>query len=523
VCTTSRFLPEGLVGALCVALCALAVLGALAQVYETDNLYVEGQGFGFNDQAGYITTARWLADTGELRSHLIYPAYVTEPNWRLYMPGQYYALASAYTLFGDHPLAWRAPALLSFILSAVGVFLIGRRFFGNAEGLVAAGIFMALPANGLFAFVAMPQSPFIASAVLSFCVFAYLPHRTRAFWVPFLLIPPFLMRETGALLVIPMAVLCLRGGRFGALASGAIAAGGSVLMLSALLAIQTASGKGALPLSWVLSGSFNYANAFPRVLDPSAWEWVSGLAQNALRNFGVISANAELRWQAVEPILILMALAVIGLFNPKRRLALATVGLVISVTGLMTFLYDWNDYRGTRSLLFTFPLCAIAAAPVLVRWITAAGKKLASGPAGRLGTILPWGLAIGLTVAWSVRVAQGFAEAVNSEYGAGAVELLETIDVQQDKLLVSPFNISLDYVVAHYPIRWSFVPENPRTLLLLDSIHEIGTFIIRNDQLSYAKVQILDKLGFRFQQKFGFKSTAGTATYWIFQRPDTTP
>jgi hypothetical protein len=331
------------------------------------------------------------------------------------------------------------------------------------------------------------------------------------------------MRETGALLVIPMVVLCMRGGRFGALASGAIAAGGSVLMLSALLAIQTASGKGALPLSWVHSGSFNYANAFPRVLDPSAWEWVSGLAQNALRNFEVFSVNAELRWQAVEPIVILVALAVIGLFNPKRRLALGTVALVLSVTGLMTFLYDWNYYRGTRSLLFTFPLCAIAAAPVLLRWITAAGKKLASGPAGWLGAILPWGLAIGLTITWSVRVAQGFAETMNSEYGAGAVEILETIDVQQDKLLVSPFNISLDYVVSHYPIRWSFVPENPRTVHLLDSIHEIGTFIMQQEQLSYGKLRALDELGFDLKRKFSFENPSGVATYFIFQRPDTTP
>jgi hypothetical protein len=33
----------------------------------------------------------------------------------------------------------------------------------------------------------------------------------------------------------------------------------------------------------------------------------------------------------------------------------------------------------------------------------------------------------------------------------------------------------------------------------------------------------LNELGFDFKRKFSFKNPSGVATYFIFQRPDTTP
>ena len=513
---------QGLLGSICVALCALAVLGALSTIYETDRLLVEGHGFGFNDQAGYITTARWLADTGELRSHLIYPAYVREPNWRLYMPGSYYALATGYQLFGDHPLAWKAPALLSFIIASVGIFLIGRRFFGVSSGLMAAAFFIALPMNGLFAFTAMPQMLFIASCVTCFCIFSYLPARTRAFWVPLLLIPPFLVRETGALLVIPMALLSTQEGRFRPWANGAIAALGSLCTLSLVMAIQIASGKGSLPLTWPLVGSFNYANAFSPPLAPSAWDWISKIFWNMVRNFQMIANNVTERWQAVEPLLWLIALTGIGLLNAKRKLAIGTAALMLTVFAMLFALYDWNFYRGVRSMLFVLPLAAIAASPVLVRWLSQTQKRLGEGPFRKFKLLLPWAIAA-LVVLWSGRTSLDMAQAMESNYGARAIERLEKIDIDQEKLLVSPFEISLDYALAHYPLRWSFVPVNSRTLRLLDSEHEIGTFIAHYEQMSILFWNTLTAMGFSLEERFPFETPTGNRVYWVFRRETPEP
>ena len=63
---TRRLLP------LYVALGAALVLLAFAPVYDASRLHLAGK---FVDQGGYLLTGRALADTGELRMGLIYPAY----------------------------------------------------------------------------------------------------------------------------------------------------------------------------------------------------------------------------------------------------------------------------------------------------------------------------------------------------------------------------------------------------------------------------------------------------------------
>jgi hypothetical protein len=507
-----------LVGCLCVALLALTVLIGLSQVYETDHLYVAQQSVGLNDQAGYITTARWLAETGELRSHLIYPAYVEDPRWRYYMPGPYYALAAAYALFGDSPLTWRLPGLFSFIVASVGSFLIGRRFFGERAGLLAAVIFMWLPMNGAFAFTAMPQLPFIATGVVAFAIFSYLPERSRALWVPLLLIAPFHYRETGALLVVPMTLIAMRGGRFGPLRTLAIAGGGSVLCLSALLAVQIAAGKGSPPITFAVDQKFNGTDAIQQTVSHSLEDWVVGLAGNARRNAEAVATNAAERWAAVEPLLVLVVLAAIALFHPNKTFAIATNILVLTVFGVVILLYDWNGFRGTRSVLFVFPYCAVAASPVLLRWVAAARDRMTDGRGRTLAGLVPWLVAIPLMFVSSLRTAESMAAGMRSTFGAGAVEKLERIDIDQDRLLVSPYQISLDYALAHYPIRWSFVPANAETLRKVDEAHEIGTFIARPDQIPLPMRQTLNQLGFRTTGEFDHQVRGADFTYYVFQR-----
>jgi len=48
-------------------------------------------------------------------------------------------------LLGEGPIAWRVPAMLSFVLSSIAVFLIGRRFYGRLSGAVAALLFTFSP------------------------------------------------------------------------------------------------------------------------------------------------------------------------------------------------------------------------------------------------------------------------------------------------------------------------------------------------------------------------------------------
>ena len=512
----SRLLRSPALGSALVALLAVLVLLTLAQLQDLDRLHVGGQTLGLNDQIGYITTARWFADTGELRSHLIYPAYVDEPRWRLYMPGQYCVLAAAYKAFGDHPLTWRLPALVSFVMASVGVFLIGRRIFSGAAGLVAAILFMLLPINGAYAFTAMPQLPFCAAGVLSFCAFCYLPERTRAFWVPLLLVPPFLFRETGALLVIPMAWLSMHPGRASRVGRLLASVGGSMVLLAAVLAWQIHSGKGSLPLDVALTEGFNYADAFSPAGAASLAELLGALPSYALRNLSTMLSSATSRWMAFEPLIVMLLAAILGLLHSPKKLACAVMCLLVVALSLVTFLYEWNAYRGTRTVLFVFPLCAVVAAPVLLGWLESLRERVRFSYARRL----PHFLALLLGILWSSRGAQAMARGMGPAHGARTLEWLEKLPIDDSRLFVSPYEISLNYVHAHYPIRWSFVPANVRTLRLLDSTHEIGTLIIRSDQLDLPMAKAIRRLKFVPGQTFKFQTAGQLREYLVFNRPD---
>jgi hypothetical protein len=54
------------------------------------------------------------------------------------------------------------------------------------------------------------RAGFVA-ATLAFCGFIYLPQRWRPWIAPVLLVVPFVFRETGASLVVPMALMILGG------------------------------------------------------------------------------------------------------------------------------------------------------------------------------------------------------------------------------------------------------------------------------------------------------------------------
>ena len=88
-------------GGLVVAAVAVLVRGVSTLAYRPGGIHLARY---LNDQLGYVTTARWLADTGELRSHLIYPAHLEDPRWRLYLPGHYVALAASFREAGT--TAW---------------------------------------------------------------------------------------------------------------------------------------------------------------------------------------------------------------------------------------------------------------------------------------------------------------------------------------------------------------------------------------------------------------------------------
>lgn len=486
-----------------VALAASLWLFALAPIYRIDHFYVAGQTLMSNDQVGYLTSARWLAETGELRSHLIYPAHVRDTNWRLYMPGHYYVLAAGHLLFGAGPVAWRMPALLSFVVAAVGVFLVGLRFYGRSRGAIAAFLFIVFSPVAAFAFTAMPQLPFLAVSLAAFGAFAYLPARLRPILLPCLLAVPFLYRETGALLVIPMAVVMLAEGGARKWRSSLLSVFGAVALLYGLLHWQVASGKDSLPLD---GSRFNYANAFrPEPPAVTVGSFVEGLRANVRRNLDAVKQHASRKDAVFVSAAILFALTLLAIVRGIKGDALALgAGLLCVAAGLViTVFYTWELYRGLRSLLFTFPLLAASAAP----WVRRAEANW----------LKPLGAAVLLALSfWGSKSMASHATATD---GARAVAVMEGLELDHDGVLVAPPPLALDYVLYHYPLRWSFVPRNQKTLELLAETHALGTIILPENALGRSlTVPSIEAVGLQRTRTFRHRLRLNDATFVVFER-----
>ncbi len=459
------------VGALGAAAAALAVLVWFSPLFEPWRLDL----VTLNDQAGYVTTARWLVDTGEFRSHIIYPAYVETPNWRLYMPGYYWCLAAAFEVLGYGPLQARLPGMLGFVVTAACVFLIGRKLYGARPGAIAVALLILFPPALAYPYTAMSEPLWLAAGTLAMCVFLHLPARIGPWAAPWLLALPFLFRETGALLLLPM--LCLLRSRprsnLGALA---LAGAGSVVVLQGLGSWQRATGRISPPVSWIPRGEFNIGDAM-FVRSPPTYDlgqWVSGFAGNIWSNLGRIIGRW---WSAdlftLEPLFTgtLLALSLYALLLGLRRKDAFALG--VGLLGVSLFATVIVFHRAViqvviRHVLITAPLLAVVVAPGLDRW-------LAARPARRLRRT---GItALALLVASHVG-SLAIARQIVGDTPKDTLTL-EAAGHDDSTLLVTPASVGLDYAIKHYPVRWSFVPDNDETLRLLDETHQIGTLVVK--------------------------------------------
>jgi hypothetical protein len=355
--------------------------------------------------------------------------------------------------------------------------------------VTGALLFILFPPLVAFAFTAMPQLPFIAAGVTAFAVLAHLPARARPWLVPALLVGPFLFRETGALLLIPMGLVVLgdrHRRRWSTLGTVALS---SVTLLYGVLQWQKALGKGSRPLH--IFGALNYDNAFPPPSPPLTLARVmEGLDTNVSSNFAALSAHLDRLDPGHVSLVVVAALAVLALVKGARRnpagnrdpVALGAGLLFFASAAVFTTLYTWEFYRGLRAMLFTLPLIAVSLAPWLVsalRWLRARIEARLPPPFG----LLPALLLLGALLVGTYRGSRAYIRGFDPTAGRRAVELLESLDLDHRGTLVAPFDVSLDYVLRHYPLRWSFVPRNTRTLRLLAKTHPVRTVIMREDEL----------------------------------------
>ncbi len=467
--------------ALAVALGACLVLLLVARHFDPQTLHVHGR---LNDQAGYVTTARILADEGELRSGILLPAYVENERSRLYMPGHYVALATAYRALGYGPGTSLVPSLVSFVLCVVLAYDLARRCAGRRAGLVAGLLVACCPPLLAYAFTAMAELTLAAAATFAVWLLVALPGRLRAWAAPVLLAIPFLFRETAALLAAPAVLLVLAGpGRARLRAALALAA--SVVLLYGLLAWQVATGKESPPLSWVTGGQFNYSDATYEAPRLGASEWMGAVVANVGRNVETLrtevfdEASVEVLFLVLLVALTLAVLAGAGLRARGRPLSLGTGLAALGIVLLSATLYDVKGMKLVRALLFLAPLLAAGAA---IAWTPRrATRSGARSPRARwISAAAALLLVIG---AERASAAAGASFRKFSGITRTNTRTLEALGHDDEQLLITHFSFGLDYAVEHYPVRWSFLPANDETFRRMAARYPVGTVIVPDDYL----------------------------------------
>jgi hypothetical protein len=484
---------------------------------DTSRLHISAE----NDQVDYISVARNLVDSGTLSSNIIYPSTLTQSATRnyLYMPGHFFALAASYRLLGFGPLQSLLPSILSFVLAAVLIFLVGYRLYDRRTGLLAAFLFSILPANLYLALTAMCELTLVAACLVAFTGFVFTPSRWRPCAAPFLLAVPFVFRETAALLVIPMVTMVLfEGGKWQA-GRALVLSLASVAVLTAVFQLDFVAGRPEL-------NSLQYGRTMAMYQDATVpphpasgrdlLQLVPGrLTVNARRFVALVMSGAS-GMERLSMIAIVIATGIVIVYGVARwredPLPLGVGALVLAVFAAVLSLYDIDIFRGLRVLLFTYPLLALCLARSYWQHVPLAAPKDSMANVG-----IQFALAMVLVViCFKATVTQWRQFARYDAEDDAATAFMNAIGHDDQRMLVAPFELALEYVSQHHPVKWSFIPANAVTLELLRKEFVIGTFILSvPDPDSSLTAADLERTGLRLEQEVVY---AGRH-YLIFKQP----
>lgn len=550
-----------------VATVFLLICYALTGLHD---LPTRGLGYTLNDQVGYVTVARNLVETGNLHSDVVYPSFLDQRGITkdyLYLPGFYFVLALSYSLFGYGVIQSLLPNILAYAITAGCVFAIGARFYGHKVALTAVILFMAFPMNLVFALTAMSEMALVAAATLALAVFVYLPLRAKVLLGPFLVLLPLIFRETGAAVAAPMALLILRDGnrtRYRDVVVFVLLAGVAIL---GFLRSDLSSGRPSLLLTNVLSGDWlssygrnfalNYTDAFAlNHIHLGLTDWLSIVMAKFVNNVVMLVRGLGfffgfLEWRTkwilatrlgvdthpldmpffirlgsrIEIVSVGLMIATLPLslrlgFRRRDPVMFGAAALVAAPLAAVLLVYAVWHMHAVRILLLTAPLGCVVWAVAVQRF----AKRLTMT---RFNVLLTHRSTLGLACALSamgVFVATTTLSGSQPATATGTVvtaeedvAFLESLHHDDHTLLMTPWQLGLDYVYKHHPVKWSFPAANRETLHLVNSTYQIGTVVL-DDAANETGLTVEDLTaeGFELQQRV---LHAGKS-YVVFKRVD---
>lgn len=449
----------------------------------TGHLNTTALGHTMNDQVGYVTAARNLVDTGKLESSLYYPALINyyKSHNLLYMPGNYYIRAFFFYIFGYSIFMAFLPNFLAFIGSAVLLFIIADQLFNRKTAYITSICFMLFPPFVLYAFSAMIELVFVFSCLLAFYIFINLPQKTRHIFGGLAILLPFSIRESATLMLPGLAIMIFFDYTDKRFQKVFWFTGISLILLYLVKFIPFISD---IPPHFYLSlVNINalYTDAY--ILENihlSYTDIIKILWDNFSQNINIFKALI-ISWQSwpvgftffVQILFLSLICMFITIKNKsiKKTFAYFTT-ITVSVILFITFsVYMYFVNSGVRQLLFMVPfiLCTVFYAMLSSRISRRKGISYAL-----LTVIL-----IFCIFFFFISLQRFHNDFTNANiYAQKCNNFLDSIGVSNVNFFVAPHNISLDYVDRHYPIKWSFIPDNEKTLRLLTDKFPVDMLII---------------------------------------------
>jgi hypothetical protein len=445
-----------------------------------------------NDAVGYATAAKSLAESGKIVGHIVYPSVLMQKAGKpvLYMPGYYYVLAAWYRLVGFGAAQSILCSNVLYALSAVCTYLIGLRFYTRRTALLAAVFFLVFPANLYFASTAMSEMAVVTSTAAALCAFVYLPRRWMPWAGPVLLLVPFLFRETGAFLALPMAIIILLppGATNRDTAANPDSAslppprtralhallflGLSIVLLSVVYVSPLAAGRPSLLKLDLFVKQPDDADRIYRdaliadQIRPSPKQTIGTLAGRFGENTAMMVYRFD-RQSNQFTVLVLLHLVLVvpvGLIwgvIKRDAPAIAAGSLLLVTLAFVCMFYTVVQDRPVRVAMFAFPLGALMEArlwtavfarvqprvPIAYRW----------WPQVLAGTALS-ALAAAVTF-------KGFDQMLSFDLAdERGNAFVESLDHDGRTMLVAPHRLGIPYVSRHPTASYAFVPANRRTL-----------------------------------------------------------
>jgi 4-amino-4-deoxy-L-arabinose transferase-like glycosyltransferase len=121
-------------------------------------------------------------------------------------------------------------------------------------------------------------------------------------------------------------------------------------------------------------------------------------------------------------------------------------------------------------------------------------------------------LAFSVAVVKTIYAVVARGDLVDAKYAAA----LESVGHENGRMLVTPADMSVRYRYDHFPVRWSFVPNNPDTLDLLAARFDIGTLILQDDHPLLERPATLAELGFHRERMLAIENF----TYVVYKRSE---